>query len=77
MAKQIVTKIKLQVPAGQANPSPPVGRRIGPAWCEYHGVLQGFQCPDSDPSRNDHSSGCNRLCRPFVFVHYENLPPGR
>ena len=33
MAKQIVTKIKLQVPAGQANPSPPVGPALG-----QHGV---------------------------------------
>ena len=33
MAKQAVTKIKLQVPAGQANPSPPVGPALG-----QHGV---------------------------------------
>ena len=33
MAKQIATKIKLQVPAGQANPSPPVGPALG-----QHGV---------------------------------------
>ena len=33
MAKQVVTKIKLQVPAGQANPSPPVGPALG-----QHGV---------------------------------------
>ncbi len=29
MAKKIVTYIKLQVPAGQANPSPPVGPALG------------------------------------------------
>jgi large subunit ribosomal protein L11 len=33
MAKQLVTKIKLQVPAGQANPAPPVGPALG-----QHGV---------------------------------------
>jgi large subunit ribosomal protein L11 len=33
MAKQVVTKIKLQVPAAQANPSPPVGPALG-----QHGV---------------------------------------
>ena len=29
MAKKIATHIKLQVPAGQANPSPPVGPALG------------------------------------------------
>ncbi|MEE9158653.1 MAG: 50S ribosomal protein L11 [Gammaproteobacteria bacterium] len=33
MAKKIETSIKLQVPAGQANPSPPVGPALG-----QHGV---------------------------------------
>ncbi len=29
MAKQVVAKIKLQIPAGQANPAPPVGPVLG------------------------------------------------
>jgi large subunit ribosomal protein L11 len=29
MAKQVMTKIKLQIPAGQANPAPPVGPALG------------------------------------------------
>ncbi len=33
MAKKIVTQIKLQCPAGQANPAPPVGPALG-----QHGV---------------------------------------
>lgn len=33
MAKEVKTKIKLQLPAGQANPAPPVGTALGP-----HGV---------------------------------------
>ena len=33
MAKKVLTKIKLQCPAGQANPSPPVGPALG-----QHGV---------------------------------------
>ena len=33
MAKQVLAKVKLQVPAGQANPSPPVGPSLG-----QHGV---------------------------------------
>ena len=33
MAKKIITTVKLQIPAGQANPSPPVGPALG-----QHGV---------------------------------------
>ena len=29
MAKKIITKIKLQIPGGQANPAPPVGPALG------------------------------------------------
>jgi large subunit ribosomal protein L11 len=29
MAKKVMAKVKLQVPAGQANPSPPVGPALG------------------------------------------------
>ena len=38
MAKKIEAYIKLQVPANEANPSPPVGH-IGPTRCQYHGIL--------------------------------------
>ena len=33
MAKKVIAMIKLQCPAGQANPSPPVGPALG-----QHGV---------------------------------------
>jgi len=33
MAKKVIAKIKLQIPAGQANPAPPVGPALG-----QHGV---------------------------------------
>ena len=38
MAKKEITKIKLQIPAGKANPSPPIGPALG-----QHGVnIMGF-----------------------------------
>ncbi|MFA6992615.1 MAG: 50S ribosomal protein L11 [Candidatus Gracilibacteria bacterium] len=38
MAKELVTKVKIQLPAGKANPAPPVGTALGP-----HGVnIQQF-----------------------------------
>ncbi len=38
MAKEVLTKIKLQIPAGKANPAPPVGPALG-----QHGLnIQDF-----------------------------------
>jgi large subunit ribosomal protein L11 len=31
MAKKVVAQVKLQIPAGQATPAPPVGTALGPA----------------------------------------------
>ena len=41
MAKKVVTQIKLQVPAGKANPAPPVGPALG-----QHGVNIMQFCKD-------------------------------
>ena len=38
MAKEVTSQIKLQIPAGKANPAPPVGPSLA-AWCEYYGFL--------------------------------------
>lgn len=38
MAKEVMTVVKLQIPAGKANPAPPVGTALGP-----HGInIQDF-----------------------------------
>jgi len=48
MAKELLTKIKLQIPAGQANPAPPVGPALG-----QHGLnIQEFCTKFNDASRD-------------------------
>ncbi len=48
MAKKILTQIKLQIPAGQANPAPPVGPALG-----QHGLnIQEFCTKFNDSSRD-------------------------
>lgn len=42
MAKQIKTKIKLQVPGGQANPAPPVGTALGPHGLQINDFCSAF-----------------------------------
>jgi len=42
MAKEIIAHIKLQIPAGQANPAPPVGTALGPRGVNIMAFCQEF-----------------------------------
>jgi large subunit ribosomal protein L11 len=48
MAKKIIGQIKLQIPAGQANPAPPVGPALG-----QHGVNIMAFCKDFNAKTKD------------------------
>lgn len=63
MAKEVVTQIKLYVPAGQANPAPPVGPALG-----QHGVnIMGF-CKQF----NEQTKGKEGLILPAVITVYKD-----
>lgn len=59
--KEIIAKIKLQVPAAQANPSPPVGPALG-----QHGV----NIMDFCKAFNDRTQGQEGLIIPVVVTVY-------
>ncbi len=63
MAKEVTAKIKLYVPAGQANPAPPVGPALG-----QHGVnIMGF-CK----AFNEQTKGREGLILPAVITVYSD-----
>jgi large subunit ribosomal protein L11 len=63
MAKEIVAQIKLYVPAGQANPAPPVGPALG-----QHGVnIMGF-CK----AFNEQTKGREGLVLPAIISVYKD-----
>ncbi len=63
MAKEKVAEIKLYVPAGQANPAPPVGPALG-----QHGVnIMGF-CK----SFNDQTKGKEGIILPVIISVYKD-----
>ena len=48
MAKEVVKKVKLQIPAGKANPAPPVGTVLGPAGINIQDFCQKFNDATKD-----------------------------
>lgn len=48
MAKKIVKLVKLQVPAGKANPAPPVGPALGQAGVNIMGFCKEFNARTQD-----------------------------
>ena len=63
MAKEVITQIKLYVPAGQANPAPPVGPALG-----QHGVnIMGF-CK----AFNEQTKGREGMTLPAIITVYKD-----
>ena len=63
MAKEVVAQIKLYVPAGQANPAPPVGPALG-----QHGVNIMAFCK----SFNEKTKGREGLILPAIISVYKD-----
>ncbi len=63
MAKKITGMIKLQIPAGQANPAPPVGPALG-----QHGVNIMAFCKDFNAKTKDQAG----MIIPVVITVYQD-----
>ena len=63
MAKKVVAQIKLQIPAGQANPAPPVGPALG-----QHGVNIMAFCKEFNAATRDQAG----LIIPVVITVYQD-----
>jgi len=48
VAKKVVTQVKLQIPAGQASPAPPVGPALGQAQVNIMGFCKEFNARTQD-----------------------------
>ncbi len=48
MAKKLLKTIKLQIPAGKANPAPPVGTALGPAGINIMAFCKEFNAKTQD-----------------------------
>jgi large subunit ribosomal protein L11 len=63
MAKKVIGQIKLQIPAGQANPAPPVGPALG-----QHGVNIMSFCKEYNAATRDQAG----MIIPVVITVYQD-----
>lgn len=63
MAKQVTGQIKVQIPAGQATPAPPVGTALGPHGVNIGQFVQAF---------NDRTRELNGTVVPVVITVYND-----
>jgi large subunit ribosomal protein L11 len=64
MAKKVLGQIKLQVPAGAANPSPPIGPALGQRGLNIMEFCKGFNARTQDMNKGD-------PC-PVVITYYQD-----
>ena len=62
MAKKVIALIKLQIPAGQANPSPPIGPALGQHGVNIMEFCKTYNAQDHGPGR-DHYPGVDHGIR--------------
>lgn len=73
MAKKIDGYIKLQVPAGKANPSPPIGPALGQRGVNIMAFCKEFNAATQKVELRS-SNSCSDYCvqRQVVHIHHEN-----
>jgi large subunit ribosomal protein L11 len=64
MAKKIMGQIKLQVPAGAANPSPPIGPALGQRGLNIMEFCKGFNAKTAEMNKGD-------PC-PVIITYYQD-----
>jgi len=71
MAKEISSFIKLQVPAGKANPSPPIGPALGQHGVNIMEFCKAFNA-QTQGTRYNHSGGDHCLQGSLIYLYYQN-----
>ena len=75
MAKKQEKIIKLQIPAGKANPAPPIGPALGSAGVNIMAFCKEFQCKNAK-SRRGYPASSDYCLSAINLLHLsaKNLP---
>ena len=70
--KKVAAVVKIQIPAGQATPAPPVGTALGPHGVAIMDFCKAYNAADREPARHDRPGRDHHLRGPLVHVHPED-----
>jgi large subunit ribosomal protein L11 len=76
MAKKVAGFIKLQIPAGQANPAPPVGPALGQHSVNIMEFCKAFNEKTQQHAGRHRPGGDHGLRGPLVHLHHEDPAGG-
>ena len=71
MAKKLVKVIKLQIPAGKANPAPPIGPALGGAGINIMAFCKEFNAKTQDKGGDILPVVISVFSDKIVYVYYE------
>jgi large subunit ribosomal protein L11 len=76
MAKKVTGFVKLQVPAGAANPAPPVGPALGQHGVNIMEFCKQFNARTQNMGGDHHARGDHGVRGPQLHVHHEDAAGG-
>jgi hypothetical protein len=71
MAKKVVGEVRLQIPAGAANPAPPVGPSLGQAGVNIMEFCKQFNAATQAQAGLSHTRRDHGLPGSFFHVHHQ------
>ena len=77
--KKVTGQVKLQIPAGKANPAPPIGPALGQQGVNIMEFCKQFNAtdPGAGQGRPDHPGHHHRVSGPLLHLHPEDASRGR
>ena len=76
MAKKVIRLIKLQIPAGKANPAPPVGPALGQHGVNIMEFFKEYNAQTRRPGRPHHPGRDHGLRGPLVHLRHQDAARG-
>ena len=73
MAKKVRAIVKLQIPAGEATPAPPVGPALGQHGVNIMGFVKEYNSKTANQKGQHRAGGDHRVRGPLVHLRHQDI----